>query len=248
MRSTKEQVLTFLEKCEELKKCKFIMATTKIKDLLKCIVNSPDLYKLFDTVTKDFDYLQEKQKCLVTLNDGVINKSYVILPHTIGQRLAFIFCLLVEFDRDTLNFNDFLQKYFPEDGSYFSSYHAFCKTVINSLEEMLHQVYKDMLEEDGEQFEIRAVVPNSLRSKLISEISLCILNERQYIKRSSVQRDEKEGAYKILDELLNAVRAGDEQLIDALICGYNYFVLYNKCVSDGIGALIESLSDYEQIL
>lgn len=248
MVSTKEQVLTFLEKCEELKKCKFIMATTKIKDLLKCIVNSPDLYRLFDTVTKDFDYLQEKQKCLITLNDGVLNRSYVILPHTIGQRLAFIFCLLVEFDRDTLNFNDFLQKYFPEDGSYFSSYQAFCKTVINSLEEMLHQVYKDMLEADGEEFAARAAVPNSLRSKLISEISLCILNERQYIKRSSVQREEKEGAYKILDELLNAVRAGDEQLIDALICGYNYFVLYNKCVSDGIGALIESLADYEKIL
>lgn len=47
MSGTKEQVLTFLEKCEELKKCKFIMATSKIKDLLKCIVNSPDLYKLF---------------------------------------------------------------------------------------------------------------------------------------------------------------------------------------------------------
>ncbi|MDE7182701.1 MAG: hypothetical protein K2O41_06730 [Clostridia bacterium] len=248
MSSTKEQVLTFLEKCEELKKCKFIMATTKIKDLLKCIVNSPDLYRLFDTVTKDFDYLQEKQRCLVTLNDGVFNKSYVILPHTIGQRLAFIFCLLVEFDRDTLNFNDFLQKYFLEDGSYFSSYQAFCKTIINSLEDMLRQVYKDTLEENGEDYEIRAVVPNSLRSKLISEISLCILNERQYIKRCSVQREEKEGAYKILDELLNAVRAGDEQLIDALICGYNYFVLHNKCVSDGVGALIGVLAEYEEIL
>ena len=56
MSSTKEQALLFLEKCDELKKCKFIMATSKIKDILKCIVNSPDLYRLFETVTKDFSY------------------------------------------------------------------------------------------------------------------------------------------------------------------------------------------------
>ncbi len=102
------------------------MATTKIKDLLKCIVNSPELYRLFDTVTKDYDYLSAKSKCLVRSGDGFSGKNYVVLPKTVGQRLAFIFCLLVEFDRDTLNFNDFLQIYFSEDGSYISSYRAFC--------------------------------------------------------------------------------------------------------------------------
>ena len=41
---------------------------------------------------------------------------------------------------------------------------------------------------------------------------------------------------------------GDEELIDALICGYNYFILYNKCVSDGVAPLIESLVEFEQAL
>ena len=31
--SVKRQVTEFLDKCEEIRKCKFIMATTKIKDL-----------------------------------------------------------------------------------------------------------------------------------------------------------------------------------------------------------------------
>lgn len=245
MSSTKEQVLTFLDKCEELKKCKFIMATTKIKDILKCIVNSPDLYRLFDTVTKDFDYLQEKSKCLVTLNDGYVNKSYVILPRTIGQRLAFIFCLLVEFDRNTLNFNDFLQKYFVEDGSYFASYRAFCKTIIGSLEDLIRQVFNEALENIAEE---ASSVPNPVKSDLISEISLSIASEKQYIMHSSIPREEKEGGYRILTELLNAVKVGDEQLIDALICGYNYYVMYNKCVSDGVASLIESLAEYERTL
>lgn len=245
MESTKEQVLSFLDKCEELKKCKFIMATTKIKDILKCIVNSPDLYRLFDTVTKDFDYLQEKSKCLITLNDGYTNKSYVLLPRTVGQRLAFIFCLLVEFDRDTLNFNDFLQTYFAEDGSYFASYRAFCKTVIGSLEDLIRQVFNDAV---GNIAKEAKTAPDSAKSELISEISLSIASEKQYIMHSSIPREEKEGGYRILSELLNAVKMGDEQLIDALICGYNYYVLFNKCVSEGVASLIESLAEYEEAL
>ena len=87
MKSTKDQILEFLDKCDELTKCKFIMATTKIKDLLKCIVNSPELYKLFDTVTKDFNYVEQKPMCLIRDSH---NSGKVILPQTVGQRLAFI--------------------------------------------------------------------------------------------------------------------------------------------------------------
>ncbi len=247
MDNTKEQVVTFLEKCEELKKCKFIMATTKIKDLLKCIVNSPDLYRLFDGVTKDFDYLQEKARCLIIADDGYINKSKVVLPQTVGQRLAFIFCLLVEFDRDTLNFNDFLQIYYPEDGSYYASYMAFCNTVINSLEELVQDVFKEYFEEESEEAEQNNTA-NPSRAKLYSEISLAIAAEKQYLYQTTIPKEEKEGGYKLLNELLFAVKSGNENLIDALICGYNYFVLYNRCVSDGIASLIEMLAEFEAVL
>ena len=52
----------------------------------------------------------------------------------------------------------------------------------------------------------------------------------------------------MLDALASAVKSYDENMIDALICGYNYFVLYNHCVSDNIASLIELLSDFEQLL
>lgn len=248
MSNTKEQVLTFLEKCDELKKCKFIMATTKIKDLLKCIVNSPELYRLFDTVTKDFDYPEFKAMCLITENDGILNRSYVSLPQTVGQRLAFIFCLLVEFDRDTMNFNDFLQKYFQEDGSYFASYQAFCKVVITGLEDVLKQVFKEQLNAGEENKQGTAPPSNASRANLISAISMSIEEEKQYISGTSIPKEEKDNAIKMLTALFGAVKAGDEELIDALICGYNYFVLFNRCVSDGIAPLIEALAEFEDTL
>lgn len=243
MSTTKEQALLFLEKCDELKKCKFIMATSKIKDILKCIVNSPDLYRLFETVTKDFSYPEYKKKCLVTTDDGIMRKSCVVLPQTVGQRLAFIFCLLVEIDKDTINLNDFLQIYFREDGSYFASYQSFCKNIIGSLEDLIRQVFKEQLALPEPRAEI-----SPSRGNLLSEISLATEEEKRFVSGSALPDEDKENGLKILDALFFAVRDRDVERIDALICGYNYFVLYNKCVSDGIASLIETLGEFEATL
>lgn len=242
MKSTKEQVLEFLERCDELTKCKFIMATTKIKDLLKCIVNSPDLYKLFDTVTKDYNYIEQKAQCLIRDSH---NSGKVVLPQTVGQRLAFIFCLLVEFDRDTLNLNDFLEAYFREDGSYFESYRAFCNTIIVSLEDLIKQVFKEQLGDTST--ESSKSVVNSDKAKLISSIALTIEAEKQFIL-ASAPKEEKEAAVRMLNALMSAVKSENEEMMDALICGYNYFVLYNRCVSDEVASLIESISEFEKLL
>ena len=241
MRSTKEQVSEFLEKCDELTKCKFIMATTKIKDLLKCIVNSPELYNLFDKVTKDFNYIEQKSKCLISGSASFTGK--VVLPQTVGQRLAFIFCLLVEFDRDTINLSDFLQVYFREDGSYFESYKAFCDTIIVGLADLIREVFKEQLNAADEN----NAAPNSEKAKLLSSIMLTVEAEKEYVL-NVVQREEREGAVKMLNALVFAVKEENEGLIDALIFGYNYFVLYNRCVSDNVASLIEFIAEYEKLL
>ncbi len=242
MTDTKQQVLSFLEKCEELKSCKFIMATTKIKDLLKCIVNCPDLYRLFETVTKKFDYPNAKAECLITEESGAFDSSRVELPQTVGERLAFIFCLFVEFDRETLNFNDFLRQFFVEDGSYFASYRAFCNLIVKSLQECVLRIFEDDLETIPEG------KPDSAVAELISALDISVSQEMQYVNDSSISEDDKENGLKILSELLKALKAGNENLIDALLCGYNYFILHTDCVSDGITELIQMIEAFEKKL
>ena len=70
MEDIRPQINDFLKKCSELKNCKFIMAPTKIKDLLKSIVNSRALYELFTSVSTEFDYPLAKSRCLINLTDG----------------------------------------------------------------------------------------------------------------------------------------------------------------------------------
>ncbi len=243
MSDTKEQILSFLDKCEELKSCKFIMATTKIKDLLKCIVNCPDLYRLFEAVTKDFNYLAAKSKCLVTVNDGIFTRNYVVLPDTVGQRLAFIFCLLVEFDKDNINLNDFLRQYFPEDGSYFASYQAFCNTIVKGLQDCISQVFREeiaIIEQEVEK--------NSRAGEISSALSVALSQETDFITNCKIADEEKENGLKMLTALAKNLKSGSIDNIDALLCGYSYFVLNNKCVSEGVAELIELIEAYEKTL
>lgn len=242
--TVKEQVKTFLDKLSELYKCKFIMATGKIKDLLKCIVNCPDVYNLFDAVTREFDYPTARMHCLITVNDGTYNRSYVVLPQTIGQRLAFIFCLFVEFDKESINFNEFLRRYFPEDGSYFASYHAFCATVVKGLEDAVVQVFKNELDAPDEPAPV-AATPDPASSNGFETIRAGVYAEMQFIGDcTDIPDEEKEGALVMLNELLEAVTAGKRDLINALIYGYNYFLLYHGRAHEEMNDLIAAINAY----
>lgn len=245
--NTKEQVLTFLDCCNELFKCKFIMATTKIKDILKCIVNCPELYGLFGAVTQNFNYPEEKARCLITATDGVYRRSYVVLPQTVGARLAFIFCLLVDFDKGNVGYNDFLRKYYPEDGSYFASHHAFCNTVIKPLQDAVAQVFAEQLKAPSPENQ-NAVRPDAKKSQLISALLLAISQEAQFVQQSGISADDKGDGLKILAALAEAVRTENGDLIEALTYGYDYFVLYHKCVSDGVAALVQAVASFKELI
>lgn len=260
MSNSVNQIISFIEKCKELKNCKFIMATGKIKDLLKHIVNCPELYELFSAVTRDFDYIKTRKRCLVDATDGIVNRSYMQLPDTVGERLAFIFCLFVDIDRENINFNWLLQRYFAEDGSYYSSYQSFCTKVVDSLIYMLNDVFaREIAEASVDLYSIPQGVydvyaeddqpeTSTDLAGVISSISILISQEKDFVNSSSISDEEKETGCKILDEIFNAVRASAVSTIDALMLGYNYFMLYNQIVSESISALVENVAIFEQLL
>lgn len=255
MEDVRAEVSDFINKCEEFKICKFIMATTKIKDLLKSIVNSRTLYELFTSAASSFDYPEAKSKYLLEVNDGLSNRGLVVLPESVTDRIAFIFCLLVEFDRDTINFNWFLQKYYTDDGSFYGSYYAFCEHIINSLEQAIKGFFIKELEsvprqstEGVAQCDVSQVQANGKLPQLLSAISLLIAQEKQFILESAVPDDDKEAGYRMLDEIFLALKNSKLDTANALVCGYNYYILYNNCISDNIQSLFEKIEEYERAL
>ncbi|MDE6691196.1 MAG: hypothetical protein K2K04_04415, partial [Clostridia bacterium] len=226
-----------------------------IKDLLKSIVNSADLYELFNTVAANFDYIAAKQRCFVEA-EGMYGNSKLVLPDTIGDRLAFIFCLLVEFDRNDINFNAFLQKYYPKDGSYYASYHLFCDEVIGSLEAIICDVFHDVLEEPQQalpqsepapqiSYSVpQPSVPNASSAAQINTVCMLIESEKENLELSPLSEEDKEAARAMLTSLTDAVRNGDGNLIKSLTCGYNYLVMQTVFVSDTLAVMFEALGDY----
>lgn len=262
VKTVKEQITDFLGKCEEVKNCKFIMATTRIKDLLKSIVNSPELYELFNTVAANFDYNAAKQQAFLEVDSAFYGNSRIVLPDTVGDRLAFIFCLLVEIDRNDVNLNVFLQKFYPKDGSYYASYHLFCDEVIGSLENIICDIYsKELAEVEPIMIEAAPAVeelPETVETDeaddakamdsdtimLLNAVSIMIVSERDNIEASVLEEDEKLAGSIILNALLEAVKNGDATMIQALTCGYNYFAQQNQFISQTFNELFEALGSY----
>lgn len=248
MESVKSQITDFLNKCEEVRNCKFIMATTKIKDLLKSIVNSAELYEVFNTVASKFDYIAAKERCLVEAEDS-LGRSRVVLPDTVNDKLAFIFCLLVEMDRGDIQINAFLQKFYPKDGSYYASYHMFCDDIIGSLESIISEIFaQDLAEPDkiSGSFGRKRIAESPVDSTLIGAInavSMLIARELDYIASSSLSEDDKEAAASILTRLNMAVKACDKEEISALTYGYSYFVMFTKTVSESTNELLDNLDE-----
>ena len=150
---------------------------------------------------------------------------------------------MVEFDKDNINLNDFLRQYFPEDGSYFASYQAFCNTVIKGLQDCMSQVFREeiaLIQEESDK--------SSLAGEISSALGASLSQEMDFISKCKIADEEKENGLKMLTALAKSLKAGNVENIDALLCGYSYFVLNNKCVSEGVAEIIELIEAYEKTL
>ena len=143
MDTDRRQIDVFLQKCDEVMQSKFIIADTKIGELLKAIVTSDLLYAFFRDITKDFDYDAAQRKYMNYYPEGTTNKRKLLFPEDPAERLAFVFCLLVDFDSKRIDLGDFLQEYFYEDGSVYGSFYAFSNQVIKPFRNAVRTMFRE---------------------------------------------------------------------------------------------------------
>ncbi len=213
----------FFTACDELITGKFILADTKIGELLRSIATSDELRGLFAAVTKGFDYPAAKAACLKQPGEGgryLRGEAY--LPSERSEILAFVFCLLVEFDGGAMKFNDFLLRYFYVDGSYTASYSLFVDRVIRPFRDIVRDCYPDL---NKVAPEARRKQEENRLEQLAEKISL----ERTRIASLPLGKEDAVAADMILNELYAAVGRGDYAELKALLCGYLYFLQVTDC-------------------
>ena len=211
METDRKQIDLFLQKCDELMQAGFVLADTKIGELLKSIAASDLLYAFFRDVTQKFDYPGAKRRCMNYAPQGTHGRRRLLFPGDAEERLAFVFCLLVDFDAGRIDLGAFLQEYFYEDGSVYGSFYAFSNQVIKPFKSAVRTMFRGGKPAQAAEGHGRA------------QLRRLVAAERDEVYRSKLSDDKKVDALVILNALSAQAERGDAKLIAALICGYRWF-------------------------
>ena len=216
MENGRDKMQRFFTACDDLITGKFILADTKINELLRSIATNSDLTGLFSAVTARFDYAAVKSACLKT--PAGIARGEAFLPSERSDVLAFVFCLLTDFDSGAIKFNDFLLRYFYEDGSYTASYSLFVNRMIRPFRDIVRECFPNAGVQTGE-----ALSPNEegdILTRLYEKIAL----ERVRVGQLPLGKEDAIAGEMILSELAAAVQRGGVNEVKALLCGYLYYL------------------------
>ena len=210
MDTIEEQVVNFSSKCDELMQAKFILAPSKISELLRAIAVSPALVSLFEKAARQFNYLQAQEKYMLPSPDGTENKGILLLPEDPMERIAFIFCILVDIDNQNVNFNLFLQTFFAEDGSYTQAFELFLSQVIRPFKAVVcEELIPRPAEPQKPLFGVKANEKRAKRNKkaIFSAMLPLIKAEVADLNNYSLAQHDRNAGNFLLNELYAAVKA-----------------------------------------
>ncbi len=216
METVLQQVNHFSARCNELKDSRFILFPTKLSELFRVIASSPDVLSLFKECAKDFSYPEAQEKYMRPTLDG---KAELFLPEDNREKIAFLFCLLSDFDNGNVDFDLFLQVFYNTDDGPDKAFSAFCEAIFPPL---VAAVTEELLEDSP----IPTEKTKRPRAVVLAEILAILGEERKNVLYSvSLPDGDKAAGNAILSECVAALKTGLASTAQALILGYWYFSL-----------------------
>lgn len=141
MVTRKQSIEQFRSRMDELIASNYILADKKITDVLKTVTASKLFYELISYCADGFDYETEKAKAF--------GENGFRFPQTDKELVAFVFCLLGEFDSGRADILKILEKYFPAD-NYDKSYKRFCAELLTPFKDCVLNAAEAMVELGGD--------------------------------------------------------------------------------------------------
>ncbi len=106
-----ENIKNFIQSCDELIACKYLVAEYKIQQMLKQLANASDVCDLVGDCLEQFNRDREFAKAYV--QDGHGGFMYVS-PQEEYKIIALVFCTLVDIDGKKIDFTDFIKRFFGQ--------------------------------------------------------------------------------------------------------------------------------------
>ncbi len=244
----------FLARSYELITCKYILAESKVVGVLKSIAASETLLAIIESALYNFNYEQKKQEYYTKSSVGNDNMGDYVQPENMKEMLALTFSLLMEIDNQQINFSDFLQEFFYEDGSFSESYRVFINRVIkpfrNALKLYMEAVIEGKLKNPKDELKLikkANVTTKTLDSKdkvdedALREAKELIEQSKNKVLSSDLTDTEKAEVIMIADNFIKKIETSvKEDIRFAFIC-YKQCVLLYKRLSLDIDGIVKYL-------
>lgn len=231
--SEKIKLLSFIASCDDFATGKFLLVDSKINKLLKQIGEIDCLYNLFEELLINYDFEKEFNHCQIKF---IGKPARFEVPKEPNKFLPLVFCMLVQIQDGSIDFPEFLKKY------YNSSSADFAKEVILPFRNMISDIFElpadasELVEEiKEEKTEEEDNMEEELNyyeklSELVSEM-ISIVEYSAKIKDSV-----KENANLVLNAMQEALDQNSLTILNGLIVGFEYIapqiknikLLYNE--------------------
>ena len=103
------EIEKFLEACDDLISCKFLVAEYKIAKLLKAIASSSDICDLISECLSSYNRDREFARTYVQDSHG---QFVCLMPTEEYKIVALVFCTLADIDNKKIDFTDFVKRFF----------------------------------------------------------------------------------------------------------------------------------------
>lgn len=158
-----ENIKSFIDSCDELISCKYLVAEYKIQTVLKQLANTQEVCELVGDCLEQFNRDREFAKAYVQDGHG---DFIVVMPEEEYKILALVFCTLVDIDNKKIDFTDFVKRFFGRDENPFQS---FVNTMIVPFRHLIAEAFGfENAEEDMENEEVEAKEEEQKEEKLYS--------------------------------------------------------------------------------
>lgn len=210
-----QELKPFNNACDEFVSGKYILVDIKISSILKLIAEDEKLTNIVNSCLSDYNFVEEFKKYSVLNNEN----SYITLPSTEKEVIAFVYNLLYKFKSGNIDFYQFLTTYFNADNDSNKEFSEFAKSIIIPFKNAINVIYskRHILVETSDY-------QNNHYNKIMTTIKLIMKNLDAY----KLNMNQKEEFTMLLNSLYLASEKNDKKLVFSLMIGLDYFTKSNK--------------------
>lgn len=213
-----KEIEQFLNACDELIDCKFLVAEYKLSKMLKALASAQDVCNLVGECLEQFNRDREFAKAYCEDRHG---NFFVDMPEEEFKIIALVFCTLVDIDGKKIDFTDFVMRFFGHEEN---AYKSFVDTMIIPFKNLIAEAFscEELPSEGVAQAEEEEDIPEKEEGDkfdLAQRVAVQILSEIQFLR----QDENVVMVSQIARAIVKTSSMKDEEVTSSLICGLKFY-------------------------